>query len=232
MKKISFMIPLYLLIIGIMIGLAKGGSDAITAFSENSVIKNRNVVVIDAGHGGIDGGATSVSGITESKLNLEISLKLQDMFHLLGIKTIMIRTEDVSVYTSGETISAKKISDLKERVRIVNEQSNCILLSIHQNYYVDSRYYGAQVFYGPKGDGKTLAPKLQKTLKNVLNPDSSRNSKPAQGVYLMQHIDCTGLLIECGFLSNPKEDLKLQEKGYQQKLCSVIATVISNYLNT
>lgn len=231
-KTLIFMIPIYAIVLAGMIGFAQVGSKTVTVMSESAAVTDRKVVVIDAGHGGVDGGATSVSGVLESKTNLEIALKLRDVFHLLGIKTIMIRTEDISVYTSGETIAAKKVSDLKERVRIVNEFENCLLISIHQNYFTDSRYSGAQVFYGPQGEGQSFAPVMQKALVDSLNPGSNRKAKKADGVYLMQHVDCTGLLIECGFISNQQEDLMLQSKDYQQKICAVIATVTSRYLNT
>lgn len=231
-KSIIILLPSYLMVLVMMIFFAKASSNVVTTFAENKPISNRRIVVIDAGHGGIDGGTTSVSGVTESHINLEIALKLQDMFHLLGIKTLMIRTEDVSVYTSGNTIATKKVSDLKERVRIVNSQENCILLSIHQNYFSDGRYKGAQVFYSPKGEGEKLAGVLQNILVKQLNPGSSRKSKPADGVYLMQHVNCTGVLVECGFLSNPDEDRLLQSKEYQIKMSSIIASVVASYMNT
>ena len=141
------MICIYIIVIMAMIAFASAASKSVTVFSEKSEIENRKVIVIDAGHGGVDGGATSSSGVLESKTNLEIAIRLRDVCRLLGIKTIMIRTEDVSVYTSGQTIAAKKVSDLKERVRIVNEQPDCILISIHQNYFSDNKYSGAQIFY-------------------------------------------------------------------------------------
>ena len=134
------MLQAYLIIIICMIAFEHWGSKTATTISENAIFENRKTVVIDAGHGGVDGGATSYSGVLESKTNLQIALRLNDLCHLLGIKTIMIRTEDVSVYTSGETIAAKKVSDLKERVRIVNQLENCMLISIHQNYFSDERY--------------------------------------------------------------------------------------------
>ncbi len=231
-KIIVFMIPIYTAVIAAMIGFAQLSSKAVTVMSENATVADRKIVVIDAGHGGVDGGATSVSGVLESKTNLEIALKLRDVFHLLGIKTVMIRTEDISVYTSGQTIAAKKVSDLKERVRIVNSLEDCLLISIHQNYFTDSRYSGAQVFYGPAGEGKSFAPVMQQALVDSLNPGSNRKAKKADGVYLMQHVHYTALLIECGFISNPQEDAKLQSKEYQQKLCAVIASATSRYLNT
>lgn len=204
---------------------------ATTAIAQMIPLERAYTVVIDAGHGGVDGGATSCSGVPESKLNLEISLKLRDLFHLLGYQTKMIRTEDVSVYTSGETIAAKKISDLRQRVNIVDSTDNPILISIHQNTFPDSRYFGPQVFYPLKGEGMELAQAMQKALTDSLNPGSNRMAKRADGVYLMQHIQCSGVLIECGFISNPEEEAKLRNADYQRRLCCAISATTVKFLD-
>jgi len=194
-------------------------------------MERNHTIVIDAGHGGVDGGATSCTGILESKFNLDIALKLNDLMHLLGYQTRMIRTEDISVYTAGETIAAKKVSDLRQRAKMVNETENALLLSIHQNTFPDSRYSGPQVFYGPEGEGEALGKLLQKALNSALNPAGNRMSKKAEGVYLMQQIECTGVLIECGFLSNQAEEAELRSDVYQKKLCCVIAATVGNFLD-
>ena len=142
----------------------------------------------------------------------------------------MIRTRDESIYIEGDSIAAKKVSDLKERVRIVNETENAILISIHQNTFSDSRYRGAQVFYGPEGESQTLADVMQRVLCETVNPGSNRKIKKADGIYLMQHIDCTGILVECGFLSNPQEEALLRSDDYQQKLVCVISGTLSQFL--
>lgn len=206
------------------------GNEAITAINSEQPLRNRHCFIIDAGHGGVDGGAVSCTGVYESNINLEIALRLNDLMHLLGYDTKMIRTSDISIYTAGETIAAKKSSDLKERVRIVNETENGILLSIHQNHYSDSYYSGGQMFY-PKTDGSMeLAKQLQTAFSASLNLGSSRKAKPAEGLYLMKHIQKTGVLIECGFISNYAEEAKLRSKDYQKKLCCVISSVCSQYL--
>lgn len=188
-------------------------------------------IVIDPGHGGVDGGATSCTGKLESAYNLEIALRLNDLFQLLGYDTYMIRTQDVSVYTSGTSIAQKKISDLKERVRIANETENALLLSIHQNTFPDSRYSGAQVFFGNAEESRHLAEQLQKMFVQTLNPGSRRQAKKSSGIYLMEHIRCPGVLIECGFLSNPKEEANLNRKEYQQQLCCVIVSAVGSFLS-
>ena len=144
------------------------GSRTVTVFTENASIQDRKCVIIDAGHGGVDGGATSCSGVLESEINLQIALKLDDLMHLLGMKTIMIRTTDCSVYTEGISIAAKKVSDLKQRVKIINNSKNAIVLSIHQNFFPDSRYSGAQVFYSNTDSSSMLARKLQNTFVDTI----------------------------------------------------------------
>ena len=189
---------------------------------------NHRVYIIDAGHGGVDGGATSCTGVLESAINLEIALRLNSLMQLLGHETVMIRTTDTSVYTQGNTIAAQKLSDLKERVRIVNQQENGVLISIHQNTFSDSRYHGPQVFYGGEKEGsKELGQLMQSALTANLAPGSNRKSKKSSGVYLMDHIENAGVLIECGFLSNPQEEARLRDPAYQKKLCCVIASAVS-----
>lgn len=204
---------------------------AVTVFSENAPVNREVQIVIDPGHGGEDGGAVSVTGLPESRLNLEISLRLRDLLQLLGYDTRMIRTSDVSVYTTGQTLSQKKRSDLNERVRFVESQPNPLVLSIHQNQFPDSRYSGPQVFYGAGPGSPELARKLQQALVSSLAPGCSRKEKKSSGIYLMEHIRCPAVLIECGFLSNPEEEARLRDPDYQKKLSSVIAATVSGYLS-
>jgi len=228
--RLLMLICVYALILTGFLASGFSGSRVATVISETAPLKGRKTIIIDAGHGGVDGGATSCTGVLESEINLEIALRLRDLCHLLGMKTVMIRESDRSVYTQGNTIAEKKVSDLKERVRIVNGTDNAVLVSIHQNYFSDSRYKGAQVFYESIGDSQMLAKSLQSCLVQNLNPGSTRQEKKAEGIYLMEHIQCTGVLIECGFISNPTEEAQLRNESYQKKLCSVIACVCSRYL--
>ena len=220
----------YILIISIFIAATYLGSEVTSVVAQMIPVQREHIIVIDAGHGGIDGGATSCTGALESKFNLDIALKLNDLFHLLGYKTIMVRTADVSVYTRGETIAQKKVSDLKERVRIVNQTEDAVLISIQQNTFSDSQYSGAQVFYGPKGEGQAFAVAMQDAFCQTVNPGSNRKSKKAENIYLLQNIACTGVLVECGFLSNPEEEAKLRREDYQKNICCVIAATTGQFL--
>ncbi len=226
------LLPVYLLILGCFIFAGIGGSRAITTISESAPLSDRKCVIIDAGHGGKDGGATSCTGVLESTINLEIAVRLNDLMHLLGMDTRMIRTGDYSIHTTGETIASQKVSDLKERVRIVNETEDAILVSIHQNHYFDSRYSGAQVFYAPNGKSADLAGQLQTAFVKHLNPGSNRKSKKADGIYLLQKVNNPAVLVECGFLSHYEEDAKLRSAKYQKQVAAVIATVCSTYLHS
>lgn len=215
---LPFVLLVFILILGIV-------SPSVTASAP--IQPSRRVFIIDAGHGGVDGGATSCTGVLESAINLEIALRLNKLMQLLGYETVMIRTTDTSVYTQGNTIAAQKLSDLKERVRIVNDPENGVLISIHQNTFSDSRYHGPQVFYG--GDlsiSKDLGERLQTAMTTNLVPDSNRKCKKSSGIYLMEHIENPGVLIECGFLSNPREEAMLRDSVYQKKLCCIIASVM------
>ena len=225
-EKFYTRLPIYAMVLLGALLLALLGSNAVTVIAESTPQNDRHCIIIDAGHGGVDGGATSCSGVLESQLNLEIALRLDDLFRLLGYDTEMIRRSDISVYTQGETIAAKKISDLKERVRIVNSKENAVLISIHQNYFSDSRYSGAQVFYTQTDGSEVLAKEMQRSLIASVNKGSNRQAKKISGVYLMEHIQCTGVLIECGFLSNPEEEAKLRSEEYQKKLCCIFVSSV------
>lgn len=206
------------------------GSKSVTVIAEILPVERSNRIVIDAGHGGEDGGTTSCTGKLESSFNLEIALRLDDLFHLLGYDTVMIRKTDTAVYTKGGTIAQKKVSDLKERVRIVNSTDGALLISIHQNHFSDSKYSGPQVFYTDNPESEKLAKCLQSQLVSSLCPGNSRREKKSTGVYLMEQIRCTGVLIECGFLSNAHEEALLRQAEYQKKLVCVIAAAVSGYL--
>lgn len=221
------MLPIYCFAFILCIIAAHMGSNAITVLVEEAPMNNRTCIAIDAGHGGIDGGAVSISGVPESQINLQIAERLDDLLHLLGYQTDMLRNTDTSLHTEGSTISAQKISDLKHRVRMVTETEAAFLVSIHQNTFSDNRYSGAQVFHRNDEESLSVARRLQANLIEVLNPTSKRKAKPAKGIYLMEHIPCPGILIECGFLTNTQEERLLRDATYQKKICSVIAATIS-----
>lgn len=231
MKLLKKLTPYYVVIIIIFAFAAISLNKTVTVVTENSGFLPGHCIIIDAGHGQPDGGATSCTGVLESDINLEIALKLQDFCHLLGFRTIMTRTTEDSVYTEGETIASKKISDVKNRVGIAANTPNAIFVSIHQNHFLQPQYHGAQVFYNAVGESAGLAKLLQDQFVKTINPGSNRKAKRSEGVYIMKNIPCEGILIECGFLSNPEEEALLRTHSYQLKVCAVVATGLSSFLN-
>lgn len=197
-------------------------------------IQNRpdegTVVVIDAGHGGEDGGAVSQSGEYESHINLQFALRVRDLLRLLGQRVILTRAEDISLSTEGATIAARKVSDIRNRVNLVETTQNALLVSIHQNHFPESKYRGAQVFYASGGESRALAERLQSLLTTQVDPKNHRLSKPAENIYLMQHVSCTAVLVECGFLSNPQEEALLRDADYQKRICAAVCIGILQHL--
>ncbi len=187
-------------------------------------------VIIDAGHGGEDGGTTGVTGASESMLNLEISLRLEQIMRYCGINTVMVRTEDTAIYSDGcETYSEKKVSDLKNRVAMADRIMPAMLISIHQNHFPQEQFAGPQVFYAKTDGSRSMAQLTQTTLETTLKPASKRPCKAAQSVYLMDKIQCPGILVECGFLSNSREEALLQQPDYQKKLICAITGAFVQY---
>lgn len=224
-------IVVYVSVISLMLLIAWWGGETVTTIAENAAAEQSICIVIDPGHGGIDGGAISCTGMLESSLNLEVALRLNDLLGFLGYETKMTRTSDISIHTEGDTIARKKLSDLKERVRIVNETPKALLLSIHQNNFSDSKYSGAQVFYSGTAGSEVLAEQMQAAFVSSLNPGSNRKEKECKGIYMMDRIKCTGILLECGFLSNRQEEAKLRDPEYQKKICAVIAATVSTFVS-
>ena len=191
----------------------------------------RPVVVIDAGHGGEDGGASSPDGVLESGLNLQIALRMRDLLQFAGVETVMLREADTALYSEGcSGIAEKKVSDLKNRVLRTNQVPNAVLLSVHQNYFTESKYRGAQVFYAKTDGSRELAETIQAALRAGVDPDNHRQAKPSQGVYLMEHVNGTAVLVECGFLSNAAETALLQDEGYQQRLSAAVCGALTGWL--
>lgn len=184
-----------------------------------------HTLVLDAGHGGEDGGAVSLTGVPESGINLAIVLKLDQILGLYGQAPVVLRTSDLSLHDeSADTLREKKVSDLHNRVSAIESIENAVLLSVHQNTFTNQKYHGAQVFFAPTDGSEGLAVYTQDTLRASLDPENARQAKPIPDtVYLMNHISCPGILIECGFLSNPEEETLLRSEGYQTKLAAAMA---------
>lgn len=221
-------IPMYILVFSAAIVLTLHTNRTVTVMSSQP--RSGTTIILDAGHGGEDGGAVSCTGVEEAKINLQITLRLNDLLHLLGYNTKMLRTDDTDLHTEGTTISQRKNSDLRQRVKQISETSDGLLVSIHQNKFTDSRYSGAQVFWANTDNSKVLAEDLQRAFVSTVNPGSNRSAKQAKGIYIMEHIQCTGILVECGFLSNEAEEALLLSDQYQKQLVCVISTAICQHI--
>lgn len=191
------------------------------------------IILIDPGHGGIDGGAISKSGIMEKDINLKISLKLRDKLTSEGYRVIMTREEDKGLYEDEGRIRKKKIEDLNNRCRIKSESKCDMFVSIHLNAFPESQYYGAQVWYSRNKDSQRLAKIIQGNLKNDLDSSNNRQEKSALDSYkvLRNNDDMPSVLIECGFLSNAAEEQKLRDDEYQAKIADSITNSIKLYYN-
>ncbi len=210
----------------ILLALALSRLNSAMEPAMNHVVTQRTgPLVLDAGHGGEDGGAVSITGVPESRINLSIVLSLRDVLGLYGVAPILLREEDISLHTGdANTLREKKRSDLKNRTAAIEAVEGGTLISIHQNTYPGSRYHGTHVFYAPTDGSQALADHVQNSIKTALQPDNERAVKQIPDtVYIMNHITCPGILIECGFLTNPAEEAMLRDPDYQRKLSAVIA---------
>ncbi len=206
---------------------------AITAVAPYERIEGQPTIVIDAGHGGFDGGAVGDDGTVEKEINLAIALNLRDLFQINGFKVVMTRESDVSTEDEGLTTTRqRKNSDLHNRMALAKSCDNALFLSIHQNKFFRSRYWGAQVFYGPKNEeSRTLGAIMQERLVDMVQPENTRQFKPCtDDVYLIYNAPMPALLIECGFLSNPEECAKLKKDSYQRQVAFAIFSATAEYL--
>lgn len=201
--------------------------------SVSQLIENKYpVIIIDAGHGGEDGGAIGADGTNEKDINLEISLKLNDILTVMGYKTRMVRTTDISIHNeNSNTLREKKVSDIRNRAAIMEEYENCFYVSIHQNKYEDSRIWGAQTFYSPNDEAsKTLAQFIQTSIATELQPDNKRLIKESgTSIYVLYNATKPAVMVECGFISNPNELSQLKTEEYQSEMAFSIMSGIINY---
>ena len=186
-------------------------------------------LIIDPGHGGDDGGAVSADGVQEADINLAIGNRLCAVSELCGIKTVMTRsTEEIAYPDGADTIAARKVADQKQRVARINATPNAVLISIHQNQYPTPQPHGAQVLYAPTADSAAFGELMHDMLVTNLDPANRRVAAPiSDDIYLMKNIACPGVLVECGFLSNPDELARLQTDAYQIQLSMAM---LSSYL--
>ena len=226
MKQGRFLSCMYMLSLTLLTAFALHGLRAQAAVAGEAAIPR--IIVLDAGHGGADGGASGPDGTRECDLNLAITLKTDAVLGLLGEETLLLRSTDTDLSSSdSKSISQKKVSDIRRRVELTNSQPGAILVSIHCNTYSQKKYHGAQVFY--TGGAKEFGETMQLALKNGVDPANARMAKAVSpDVYLMNHIKVPGILVECGFLTNQEELTNLKDPDYQTRLAVTIAVTAAN----
>ena len=226
-KRILFMICLIML--GIIVPIAiKEKSIQIVALP----VSNK-VIILDAGHGLPDQGAESKNGVTENEINLVITLKVQKLLEQAGATVILTRSDENGIYDLDKnTLREKKVSDIKNRVKIGNNSSANIFVSIHLNKIPQSEYSGWQTFFKKNDENsRKLAKLIQTNLNEAIQRENKRQEHVIIGKYIVDHVEIPTVIVECGFLSNPEEEELLQIDEYQDKIAWGIYTGIMDYFN-
>ena len=222
-KYAVFVSAVLLFLLTTAIIICRAQSSAVQVSTDFTPSDN-TVLIIDPGHGGLDGGALSNDGTTESSVNLSIALKMREIGRLFGTEAIMTRASEALNYPDeNASIHSKKVWDQKSRVSLINSTDNALLISVHQNTYPDPRPSGSEVLYGKTVGAKEFAEHTQDLLVTQLCPENRRVAAPiSDKIYLMKHVTCPAILVECGFLSNPKEAAKLKSDVYRTELALVL----------
>lgn len=191
-------------------------------------------IILDPGHGGMDGGCVAVNGVSEKGINLTIASEVRDILTSLGYDVVMTRDKDTSIHDKDVTgIANQKKSDMDNRLKIINSYEKAVAVSIHQNQFTDPQYSGAQMFYS---NSDPLSEQLAKTFQDRfvanIQPDNTREIKQVgDELFLLYYSDCPMVMAECGFLSNPEESERLQSEEYQKQVAFTIASAIIEFVN-
>ena len=224
MPQLAFLLMLLACVLLSVIFLF-GGAKRIDSSSDMGL----NVLVIDPGHGGIDGGAISDDGSKESDINLAIALKLRCMAELLGQPLTMTREDD---RIRSEYAQYSEHEDLERRTAMINGTPGAILISIHQNDFPTGQPSGAQVLYAASQGSAELGRCCHQNLIAQLDPQNRRVAEPApKALYITSHVSCPAVLVECGFMSNNFEVQKLCSATYQCSIAVILAASLVQYLN-
>lgn len=194
-------------------------------------VKNAKTVIIDAGHGGMDGGAVSLTGSLEKDLNLEVAENLKSILEAAGYNVVMTRDGDFMLNSDGTYPKSRKMRDLVARADIVKSHPEAILVSVHMNKFTEEKYSGLQVYYSCNNQkSKELAEGLQALNKLVLQPENNRCVKSAgDDIYILKNADIPAILVECGFLSNYDEARLLDTELYQKKIACLIFSALQRF---
>ena len=192
-----------------------------------SSTRSGKIIVIDVGHGGSDPGKVSATGVEEKNVNLQIAMYLKEYLTAQDYTVYLTRETDCGLY--DEHVSKKKTSDLNNRIQFFKEKNADFIVSIHQNSYPDTIQHGAQTFYFTGSEtGKAFAETVQESLLQF-DETNTRQAKASSTYYLLKHSSAPAVIIECGFLSNPDETMKLTDPNYQKELAYAIGMGICRY---
>lgn len=231
-KSIIAIITAFLIILSAMLYLTFMAN--FSAAEASSMPITQKTVIVDAGHGGDDGGAIGIDGTVEKDINLDIALKLEKILKFYGFNVIMTRTQDVMTCDDGlDSLRKRKISDIHNRFELMRKNPDAIFISVHQNKFEDSSQHGTQVFYSGNDErSKELAEAIQTSVTLTLQRKNDRVvKKSGSGIYLLYHAKIPAVLVECGFISNSDEVKKLKDESYRMKLAILIADGLIKYLS-
>ena len=238
MKKPVFIYVITILLASICLALAAIGFGA---FKPPQILnasvdgQTYSTVIIDAGHGGEDGGASSKSGLVEKDINLELAFILKEKLEDKGVNVILTRDTDRLLYDRNVNYQGrKKKLDMAARLEIINNTEDCIFISLHMNAFSDSRYSGLQVWYSDHNpDSQSLANIIQSDIKTNLQPNNNRKTKSAgTSIYLLSQSSCPAVLVECGFLSNVAEAKLFESVEYKDALAAQLCNSVIQFLKT
>lgn len=234
MKKhklsVVIIIFLFLIIISTLILYTSSNNQMAIAASTNTV--SFDTIILDAGHGGADGGAVAPDKTDEKSINLQITLKLKSILELCGYNVVMTRVDDNSIHDENAvSLRQKKVSDIRNREKIIKAHPSAIFVSIHQNKFYDPSVHGAQVFYSKNNLlSQYLAQKISDSITSEIQPDNPRQiKKSGTEIYLLYHAQIPSVMVECGFLSNSNDLSNLKSNVFQKKIAFSIAKGIINY---
>lgn len=231
-KSIIAIITAFLIILSAMLYLTFMAN--FSAAEASSMPITQKTVIVDAGHGGDDGGAIGIDGTVEKDINLDIALKLEKILKFYGFNVIMTRTQDVMTCDDGlDSLRKRKISDIHNRFELMRKNPDAIFISVHQNKFEDSSQHGTQAFYSGNDErSKELAEAIQTSVTLTLQRKNDRVvKKSGSGIYLLYHAKIPAVLVECGFISNSDEVKKLKDESYRMKLAILIADGLLKYLS-
>ena len=231
-KSIIAIITAFLIILSAMLYLTFMAN--FSAAEASSMPSTQKTVIVDAGHGGDDGGAIGIDGTVEKDINLDIALKLEKILKFYGFNVIMTRTQDVMTCDDGlDSLRKRKISDIHNRFELMRKNPDAIFISVHQNKFEDSSQHGTQVFYSGNDErSKELAEAIQTSVTLTLQRKNDRVvKKSGSGIYLLYHAKIPAVIVECGFISNSDEVKKLKDESYRMKLAILIADGLLKYIS-